>query len=66
MTFSIWDLELELHAITFVLNRNYCVYMCTTLENFSYLRNVQRAYHLTKVHTGEDHLEITETVGRTS
>jgi len=40
--------------------------MCTTLKNFSYLCNVQCAYHLAKMRTGEDHLEIPETVGRTS
>jgi hypothetical protein len=66
MTFSTWNFELELHAIGFVLVRKYCVYMCTTLKNFSYLGNVQRAYHLAKMHTGEDHLEIPETVDRTS
>ena len=66
MTFSIWNFELQQHAIGFVLIRKYCVYMCTTLKNFSYLCNVQCAYHLAKMRTGEYHLEIPETVGRTS
>ena len=67
MTFSIWNFELELlHAIGFLLIRKCCVYMCTTLKNFSYLGNVQCAYHLAKMHTGEDRLEIPETAGRTS
>jgi hypothetical protein len=67
MAFSIWNLELELlHAIGFVLIRKYCVYVCTTLKNFSYLGNVQRAYHLAKMCTGEDRLEIPEKVGGTS
>jgi len=63
MTVSIWNFELELHAVGFVLIRKYCVYICTTLKNFSYLDNVQRAYQLAKIRTGEDHSEIPETVG---
>jgi hypothetical protein len=65
MTFSTWNFKLELHAIGFILIRKCCVYVCTTLKNFSYLGNVQLACHLAKMRTGEDRLEIPETVGWT-
>ena len=57
------EFELELHAVSFILIRKNCVYMCTTLKNFSYLDNVQCVYQLAKMCTGKNHLEIPEIVG---